>query len=368
MGRIGPLLLALSMSVILSARPASGQVTPAPAAPAKVDDAPSVRVGGTIFADYTYTFDPKITDIDGNSVSPNSMNVARTYINVQGQLNHVIQFRITPDIARETGTGSSLAGSTTFRLKYGYAQINLDDWMWQGTYARAGMIQTPYVEYEESIYRYRFQGPTFVDREGFMPSADFGAILRTQFPKQYGEVYGGIYNGEGYTRFDPNNQKALQIRGTLRPFPKPGTLQRGLRLTGFYGADHYVRDAERNRFVSMVSFEHRYLNAAWVYLDAADQTSVNLAKTDSTGHSVWLIPRSPTGFEGLFRYDRLEQTQNTNETKKERVIAGIAYWPKFTVTSVTASFLLDFESVRYRRYTPFRSAEQRLTLHMLLAF
>src|SRR4051794_10432052 len=97
---------------------------PAPATPAAAD-APSVKIGGTLFADYTLVTDPVSKDSDGNEYHPSSFNVTRAYLNITGQLNHLISFRITPDIARETGSGRSLNGSQTFRLKYGFAQLNL---------------------------------------------------------------------------------------------------------------------------------------------------------------------------------------------------------------------------------------------------
>src|SRR5689334_19170057 len=81
------------------------------------DDTPSVRVGGTLFLDFTRTQAPQITDADGNRVSQSQFNVGRAYLNVTGQLNHLIAFRITPDVVRETGTGSSSNGSLTYRLK-----------------------------------------------------------------------------------------------------------------------------------------------------------------------------------------------------------------------------------------------------------
>ena len=37
-----------------------------------------------------------------------AFNVGRAYLNVTGQINHRIGFRVTPDIVRETGVGSSL--------------------------------------------------------------------------------------------------------------------------------------------------------------------------------------------------------------------------------------------------------------------
>src|SRR3954466_5574592 len=108
------------------AAPCAAQVTPA-AGYTPPDDTPAIKVGVTIFTDYTVQQQPKITDSDHNQVTFNSFNVGRSYINVTGNISHSIAFRITPDISREGGTGSSLNGSYTFRLKYAYAQWNLDD-------------------------------------------------------------------------------------------------------------------------------------------------------------------------------------------------------------------------------------------------
>ena len=164
---VGRILVILTSVLVLCGSPAGAQVTPAPER-IPPDDTPSVRVGGTLFADYTYTFAPKASDAEGRSFNPNAFNVGRAYLNVTGQLNHLLAFRITPDIVRETGSGSSLNGRMTVNLKYGYVQLNLDDWLWRGTYVRTGMMQTPYVDFEESIYRYRFQGTVFSEREGYL--------------------------------------------------------------------------------------------------------------------------------------------------------------------------------------------------------
>ena len=99
---------------IAAAGPAFAQA-PAASQP-RPDDTPSVKVGATIFADYTVQQQPKGTDSDGNSITPSAFNVTRSYITITGNISHVIAFRITPDIVRETG-GSSLNGSYTFRLK-----------------------------------------------------------------------------------------------------------------------------------------------------------------------------------------------------------------------------------------------------------
>src|SRR5260221_6519947 len=129
--------------------PASGYTPP--------DDTPAIKVGMTIFTDYTYTDEPTATDADGNVINPSAFNVSRAYINVTGSISHRVSFRITPDITRLTtttkstlGTGesvsasNSLDGSLTYRLKAAFGQFHLDEASSKGTWAPLGEQQTPY--------------------------------------------------------------------------------------------------------------------------------------------------------------------------------------------------------------------------------
>jgi hypothetical protein len=364
-GLFGWARLALAVcTLLMTVAPASAQVTPA-AGYTPPDDTPSIKVGATIFADYTYQAEPEITDADGNVVNLNGFNVGRTYINVTGNISHLLGFRITPDIVRESGTGSSLGGSLTFRLKYGYAQLNLDDWMPKGSWVRFGIQQTPWVDFEEGVYRYRFQGTIFADREGFLSSSDAGVSFRTAFPGNYGDVHAGIYNGETYSRPEPNDQKAFQIRGTVRPMPAAPTL-RALRVTAFYDADSYVRDGDRKRFIVAATFEHKVANAAAQYLDTKDRTSITRAAVDGSGYSVWVTPRFTHGFEGLVRYDDL-QPDDDLDAHRRRTIAGLAYWLPHQ-GSVSSAVLLDYEQVNNRGFVPAQPEQKRVALHALVNF
>src|SRR4030095_12959621 len=153
--------------------------------------------------------------------------------------------------------------------------------------------------------------PTFLDREAYLSSSDAGVAFHTNFGKNFGDVMVGIYNGETYSRPEANDQKAFQIRGTLRPIPM-GAVLRGLRISAFYDADNYVQDAERRRFVIAPTFEHKYVNAAFQWVDTADQTSVTKVKVDGEGWSFWVTPRTTKGFEGLVRFDHLDPEHAKN--------------------------------------------------------
>src|SRR5207253_5223375 len=102
----------ISAALLLSvASIASAQVTPA-AGHTPPDDTPSIKVGVTLYADYTYTQNPQSTDADGNVINPSAFNVSRSYINVTGNISHIIAFRITPDVTRQSGLISLGPGSS----------------------------------------------------------------------------------------------------------------------------------------------------------------------------------------------------------------------------------------------------------------
>jgi hypothetical protein len=357
------------IALLLTAPPAGAQV-PSPAAPGPADDKPAIRVGVTLFFDYTVQTEPTKIDADGNSFTPTSFNVGRAYLNVTGQINHLIAFRVTPDIVRDSGSDSSTAGSYVYRLKYAYGQFNLDDWMTPGSWARFGMQQTPWVDFIDSIYRYRFQGPTFEDREGILSSSDVGASFHYNFNNNYGDVHTGYYNGDNYNQPEANDQKAWMTRVTVRPLPT-NTALRGLRVTGFVDADAYVANAERQRQVVGVTYEHPYVHAGFNYLWTTDQAQALAPELDGHGYSIWLTPKTAKGYgwEGLLRFDHLRQEQAgvSTEGERNRTIVGIAYWfPR--QGAVSAAVMVDFEQVDNARYEPFKPKERRWAIHTLIGF
>jgi hypothetical protein len=355
--------------VLLSPTRAIGQVTPA-GGYTPPDDTQAIRIGAVIFYDYTYQKEPKVTDAAGNRVSLTSFNVPRTYINVTGNISHIVSFRITPDVSRETGTGSALNGSYTFRMKYGYAQFGLDDWLWRGSFARLGIQQTVFIDSLEGIYRYRFQGTVFAERDGGLPSSDAGVSFRTAFPKNYGDVHVGIYNGEGYSRIEVNNQKSFQIRGTLRPLPTANGILRTLRLTGYYNDDHYFRGGPRTRAIFNVLAEHRRFNTGFDYLTGTDQPTPTSAKVDSNGYSFWVTPffkEKGNGPEALLRYDSFRPNSDV-EGRRNRLIVGAAYWFPHPGGNATAALLLDWEQVHFASFATPQQKQEKLMLQGLISF
>jgi len=386
-------ILSLMALIGISAATASAQVTPA-AAITPPDDTPSIRVGLTLFPTYVIQTTPKITDADGNVVKRSSFDVARAYINITGNVSHLVAFRLTPDITRQSGlltlgAGNSVSSdSLVFRIKYAYGQFNFDDWMTRGSWARLGIQQTPWVDFEEGIYRYRFQGTVFPERIPLptaMTSSDAGASFHYNLPSNYGDIHVGVYNGENYQRVEVNDQKALEFRGTVRPFATSLPVLRGLRAHLVYYNDHYAGSDERKRVMGNVTFEHQYLNAGFDYLSAKDQTLATVTDASSKGYSIWATPRAPradgSSFEALLRYDYFTPNTATtaapastspvpgvtvlNDQRQKRTIAGIAYWFPHQ-GNVSTAILVDYDGQHFDNITtaPVRS----VSVHGLINF
>jgi len=383
----------VGLVMLLAARSASAQVTPA-AGYTPPDDTPSIRVGFTLWPQFVVQTEPQITDAAGNTVQRNVFDVGRAYINLTGQLSHLVAFRLTPDITRESSLLSLAPGSTVandslvFRIKYAYGQFNLDDWMTRGSWVRLGIQPTPWVDFQEGIYRYRFQGTVFTERIPLptaMTSSDGGVSFHYNFAQNYGELHVGFYNGENYQRVETNNQKGFEFRGSVRPFASGMPVLRGLRAHLVYYDDHYVSDSDRKRLLGSVTYEHKYVNFGFEYLDHDDQALPTTAKISGNGFSIWATPRKEfsnnSSLEGLLRYDHW--TPNTDDTvapattapvfgttllsdqHQNRSILGVAYWfPR--QANVNIAILLDYDAQRFDNITT--PETKALAVHGLLQF
>ena len=343
-------LVALSVS---TAAAQAQQPAPAPAAQAP-PQYPIIRFGVLSYLQY----DAELENRQGY----NNFDVTRAYLNVNGQLSDNIRFRFTPDIRRTTD--GSLAGSLVVRVKYAFAQFdNLTPRSW----IRFGVHQTPWLDFEESINRYRVQGQMFAERDGLIPgSGDFGVSYFTPLPNGYGEVHGGVFNGEGFGNAEVNKHKSVQGRLTVRPLPN-ASIAKGFRVSAFYNAGWYAADRPRRLGILMGSFEHDNLVAT---VEGVRATENPLSLTtprdiDRNGWSVFVEPRQGlTGLAGIFRYDSLDPDDSLGVNEQNRVIAGGAYW--LTIQRGRVGFVVTNEQVHYD--DPARNDENRILIQTHIEF
>ena len=180
----------------------------------------------------------------------------------------------------------------------------------------------------------------------------------------------GVYNGDTFSRADPNDRKAFQIRGSLRPLPLGGNLK-GLRLTAFYDADAYAKHDPRNRFIAAATFEHKWVNAGVDWLEARDRTTITAAEVRSSGWTAWATPKflalqeSKSGLEGLARYDSLKPNKDV-DARRKRLILGLAYWFPL-LRGPSAALLLDMDRQTFDAALK-QPTSRRYALHALFNF
>ena len=280
------------------ARPAG--VVPAETVAAKSDSAlpewlQHFKLGTLIYGDWAYY--PKtgwgpqfLTQLNppgpGNDQF-NSFDLTRTYLNLWWTPSERYTIRVTPNIFREVGTasafknsarssvGSNLNGNLTFRLKYGWLQVN--DVLYQGQHIRIGQIENPLVSWEEDLYGFRFVNLVplnfFAYSSTDLGIAAFGPLSLNK--TKYGEYWFGLYNGSSFHAAEYNEKRSPQGRVTLYPFAKSPTLA-GLGITGFgsYGYTNVSPDT-RDRVVRRLAGLLHYNSKQWGVAFEFDETYNN---------------------------------------------------------------------------------------------
>lgn len=336
MTKRGVMKLALLTCLSMMPAAAAAQLPPAQAPPKPEPTYPTVAVGVLSYLQYNAEFKNR----DGF----NAFDVTRGYINITGDLARNIKYRITPDVRRTTD--GSLNGSLVLRLKYGFVEF---DEITPRSWLRFGLHQTPWLDFEESVNRYRVQGTMFSEREGIIPgSGDFGVGYLSRLPSDYGEFQVGIYNGEGFTRAEANKAKSVQGRLTIRPFPADG-MMKGLRLSGFYDLGWYDGGLPRRHGIVMGSYEHQKAVATLQWLTATEQpTSATPADIERRGYSGFVeIREGLVGLAGFARLDRFDPDDSVADNSTRRIIIGAAYWLKWD--RVRIGLVLNDEDVQYGR-------------------
>ncbi len=372
--RFGYFLAACAMAVLMfaAAAGARAQVTVA-AGYTPPDDTPKVNVGGTIFADYTYQQEPTVKGSDGDQTHPAGFNITRAYINVTGQINHLIYFRITPDIVRvgSSATGGAVSGLTntyTYRLKYAYGQLNFSDFTTNGSWFRFGLQQTPWIDFEEGIYRYRFAGTIFSDREGALTSSDAGATVHWNIPGDFGDIHGGVYNGNGYSNLQDSDSQ-MSLPGPRNDSPaSQGADHQGAAPVGLLRR-RPLRDRTRRRSAISAPSRSRIRTSTSASSTTSSRIRPRPPRTvvEAHAYSVWATPRTCFGLEALLRWDRI--TPDTTKTaNRQRLIAGPAYWFPVTKSGVAAAVMLRWEQLRYMGAPNSKPTEESIGLFTLFNF
>jgi hypothetical protein len=300
--------------------------------PAAQISLPPLNFSGVIFGSYNYQL-PTTPNQFTNQVN-NQFIVDRAYLTFRMPAGDRTSIRITTDVYQTNEAAAAGGGGTTFsnnaytiRAKYAYLQYDATKSA-NGAQlmGRIGILQNVLIEHEENFWpRYLSTVPT--ERAGYFASADVGVAGQYTMPNKWGEIYGTIVNGPGYTSRERDRFKDFALRVSLTPLANSAAnpLVQSFTITGWGykgalasafvnggpGQDGPVGEhLDRSRAGVLVGLRDPRLQAAVQYATRHDQSE--------TGANTLASPRSVIGTTGhlLSGYTAMRPLAFVNGTGK----------------------------------------------------
>jgi len=219
--------------IAIGITPAMTLAQQAPATPPVVT--PALDFSGVIFGSYSYRTDSAAKAGLGGQ-HPNQFGVDRAYLTFRMPAGENGAIRITTDVFQNTNTAqNAYYQGWAVRIKYAYLQYTgLKNAFGAGSslLGRIGVLHTVVIDHQEGFWPRSLQ-QTAIEKNGFFSSADagvaaqltlssnastpVGAATGTQRPNTWGEIYGTITNGPGYTSYEKDRFKDFALRVSLTP-------------------------------------------------------------------------------------------------------------------------------------------------------
>src|SRR3989441_9601043 len=227
----------------------AAQTPPAPASTVS-NLLKGIELKATFYFDYTYATGDSFTgDLSNKGINNPTANnnrglatgfhLTRTYLTLIKRFDEGHHFRLTLDqMVNNVGGGNSCpnmnssggncheaapfglsgfagTGRNTVFVKYAY----YNHVVLPGLEVRVGQHQTPWIEYEEHRWTYRFRGPVMVDEQNFQTSSDLGVSLLGKVLNNMVDYQVSLQSGEGYQNTQDGRGLAALWRVRNQPFP-----------------------------------------------------------------------------------------------------------------------------------------------------
>ncbi len=198
---------------------------------------------GVIFGNWQIKTDSASKANLGGS-APNLFDLGRAYLTFRMPAGDNGAIRITTDIFQNTNPAqNAYYQGWVVRAKYAYLQYTgLRNEFGPGSslVGRLGLLHTVVIDYEEQYWP-RYLQQTAIEKNGFFSSSDMGLAGLATLGNRWGEIYGTVTNGSGYTSYDnpgaagqaqavgTNRFKDFGIRASITPFGHDPNLSSYLR-------------------------------------------------------------------------------------------------------------------------------------------
>lgn len=285
----------------------------APRLAAQAPTPPQVSVGGLVYTQYVYQLKDSVNHT-------NNFDITRAYLNVIGRFSGGLTARLTTDVQR-VGAGDN---SLRLRLKYAYAAYTPQS---SSLTFKAGLIHTPWLDWEETLWEYRMQGAMAMDRAGYMSAADYGVGVDGKWGADKINMQAVIVNGTSYSGTSTSLGKDAQARVSVRVMDTDDSSRvGGLRVTAYAGYGRAMNagalTGDRNRFLGMVSYRSKQVTLA---AEAAVTQDGLLSALNGHVYSAFGVFKFPNSKAAVIARVDITHKQSAATDKQNRYIAGVSY-------------------------------------------
>jgi len=282
-----------------------------------------LTLGGKMFTDLT------VSDTDGTKTQ--GLNLTRFYLDAKYTKNNW-NARITTDINNETPQASLKRQMNVF-LKYAYLEGKFSD----AVQLRVGLSHTPWIDYEQKLWKHRFVSKVTSDHYKFDDSADYGVGLKGKLADGLVNYWVTLTNGGGYGKPNATGSMDYNTRLTIKPI-------KGLDISGQYRAGYRGKKtttatpdpaAKESLMQVLASYGTKKWRVGGNYIK--NNNSGNTSGKDYTAMAGWGWVKLGSDF-GLF--GKLEQNKDSNQVsfdKKRHYVAGVDFFVQKGLT-ITAAY------------------------------
>ncbi len=298
------------------------------------DGASKLKIGGKFFLNAT---DYKVTKNGVTDTKTRGVAVDRAYFTAKYYFDKDWMMRITTDMVVDPNLKSK---NSNIFLKYAYVEGKL---MGDAVVLRLGQSHTPWIDYEQGLWKHRYVSKVLVDTQGYDASSDLGIGLKGKVADGLVGYFVTATNGAGYSH--PTTKKtagsSIDFDSRVSFYPVKGlTLDFGYR-TGYKGTKSLIAgvagtNVKSTMYQVMASYgTHDYrFGANFINnVDKVDGSASNKAKEDAV--ALWGWGKFGNGLGAFGRYESTKDKLNINAAnpqKEVRYVLGAEYSPRKHVT------------------------------------
>lgn len=275
---------------------------------------PTVKISGVLFPSYGL-------DLTEGADSYNEFDIDRSYLRADAKLDDKLAVRLTLDANRlsdvtvvlEDGTEIEAANDPRLRVFVKHAWLEVKPV--KDVQLRFGMVDTPFLPFEEQFEGMRYVFKVFLDDVKLESTTDLGISASG---KHADGLFGwgvGVYNGEFYTNPEIDAGKSFQARVSVDPLAGQDDL--GLPIAAFVDEKLITGEDPRTVAGGMVGFEAPIVLAT-AQFDVALQGDVV-----GMGQSVVARADAPDVAFVLARFDRFDPDTATDDDGQIKLWGGL---------------------------------------------